>query len=144
MMVEHVAFDIGQLNAQFSALAVGRVARTPAENASLYSFLLHARNLLGFYWPPRERDRRNGDVFAFDFVPGLVIADPGLNQSISEIKKVISTRVAHICLDRTKKVGWSATTIHDVLDDAGSQFLEQVQEPYRIRFVRCRVVHTSW
>lgn len=139
-MVPHVAYDMSQLNAQFNALASGGQARTPAEHATINSFLLHARNLIGFYWPPPAKYRRPGDVFAFDFVPGLVLPQPANTQSAQYLNKMISTRTAHLCLDRASPVAWSAGTIHAALHNAGAEFLSQVPEPYLIRFARSGVL----
>lgn len=142
-MVPHVAYDMKQLNAQFEHLPMGR-ADTAEEHAAINAFLVHARNLIGFYWPPEEKDRRKGDVFAFDFVPGLEIEQPDSDQTVHDLKGIISKRTAHICLDRIDTVAWAPVPIHQALDDAGSQFLARVEEPYRQRFVRQRVVYTDW
>jgi hypothetical protein len=143
-MVEHVAFDMGQQRALYDVVLKVRVAQTAAENAALYAFLLHSRNLLGFYWPPPRERQQDGDVFAMDYVRGLELAKPRLDHSVAELKKAISTRVAHICLLRISKVGWASPVIMEVLFDASSEFLAQVQEPYRSEFVRCKIVHDTW
>jgi len=151
-MVEHVAFDIGQLRQQFDSLKPG-VARTGADNAALYSFLLHARNLLGFYWPPPKKDQRKGDVYAFDYVSGFVLAQPPITKSvdgveqpvgIAELKRVISTKVAHICLDRRERVAWTTGVIYEVCNHGSEEFLVQVQEPYRSMFRQHKVNHHGW
>lgn len=132
-MVEHIAFDMRQLDRMRPLLPRGGAA-TDTENAAVVAFLLAARNLLGFFDPPPQRDHRRGDVFAFQFVPGWVMPEPGWNHSTADMRRAISTRVAHICLDRTEKLGWVVPVIYGPLERASASFFRSLDEPTRQRF----------
>ena len=142
-MVEHVAYDITELESQFTTLRRGE-AQSSARNAAVLAFLIHARNLLGFYWPPTPGRQRAGDVFAFDFMPGLIIHPPSTRESVPELKKAISTRVAHICLLRAERLQWTANVINGVVRDATAAFLVNLPEPFRSEFTKHKVMHESW
>lgn len=135
-MVEHIAYDMNEVRAQYLAIAIEGGPTGSARNAAVLAFLIHARNLLAFYWPPPRRDQREGDVFAYDFVPGLQIAPPDKDESLSELRKAISTRVAHICLLRAEKLQWVANVILDSLNRGRSEFLRDLTEPYRTEFAK--------
>lgn len=142
-MVEHIAFDMGQLARQH-ALVPNGTARSAAETASLYSFLLHARNLLGFYFPPPPKDQRDGDVFAADYVEGFEVEGAPDDERISAVRKGISTRVAHICVLRMEKVSWPISDYFTVLTSARDSFLKQLPLAYRSEFLRYGVHHRTW
>lgn len=142
-MVEHVAYDMNEVEAQYRAVAIEGGPTGSARNAAVLAFLIHARNLLAFYWPPPSRDRREGDVFAYDFVPGLEIAQLGNDPSLSELKKAISTRVAHLCLLRIEKLQWVANVIRDYLTRGCAEFLADLAEPYRTEFARHGVTYNQ-
>lgn len=135
-MVEHVAYDMNEIEAQYRAIAIEGGPTGSARNAAVLAFLIHARNLLAFYWPPPSRDQRDGDVFAFDFVPGFEIAQPNNDQSLSDLKKAISTRVAHICLLRAEKVQWLANVIQHSLSHGRKEFVVDLAEPHRTEFAK--------
>lgn len=142
-MVEHIAYDIVELEAQYTTLRRGE-SRSSAKNAAVLAFLVHARNLFGFYWPPPPALQHDGDVFAFDFVRDLVIEAPSTTETVPELKKAISTRVAHICLLRIEKLQWTANVINSALLEACEVFLANLREPFRSEFVKHQVIHESW
>ena len=135
-MVEHVAYDMNELEAQYRAVAFEDGPTGSARNAAVLAFLIHARNLVAFYWPPPSGVQREGDVFAYDFVPGLEIEQPNNDQSLSDLKKGISTRVAHICLLRAEKLQWAPRVIRASLSGARAEFLVNLAEPYRTDFAK--------
>jgi hypothetical protein len=107
------------------------------------AFLVHARNLLGFYWPPPRKDQREGDVFAYDYVPGLEIAEPNNEQSLSDLKRAISARVAHICLLRAERLQWVANVIRVPLSLGRAEFLVDLTEPYRTEFAKHGITYNQ-
>ena len=142
-MVEHVAYDMNELEAQYRAVAIEGGPTGSARNAAVLAFLVHARNLLGFYWPPPSKDQREGDVFAYDFVPRLEIAEPNNDQSLSDLKKAISTRVAHICLLRAERLQWVANVIRVPLSLGRAEFLVDLAEPYRTEFAKHGITYNQ-
>jgi hypothetical protein len=142
-MVEHVAYDMRELEAQYWVVAIEGGPSGSARNAAVLAFLIHARNLLGFYWPPPGKDQREGDVFAYDFVPGLKIAQPNNAQSLSDLKKAISTRVAHVCLLRAERLQWVANVIRGSLSRGRAEFLVDLAEPYRAEFAKHGIMYNQ-
>jgi hypothetical protein len=135
-MVEHVAYDMVEVRDQYRALV--HIAVKPHEVAAMDAFLLHSRNLLGFYWPPSEAAQWTGDVYAFDYIEGYVPPHHLIKPSIQELKKTISTRLAHLCLARIEKVVWYPQVINEALTNAISDFLSRVEEPYKAEFARSK------
>lgn len=113
----------------------GRSARYPRENAFIDVTLVYARKLLAFMDPPpNQRDWRKGDVFACDYVDGWTIPASWWAGPNSAVMKAISTRAAHICLDRLDMVAWNIDAIAGSVTEAMRDFFLRLEEPFVTAF----------
>lgn len=149
-MVRHVSFDIKVVKATGSSIEnttaaeQERQAADPQWIALTEACLLHQRNLLGFLFAPKVRDQREGDVFAIDYFDGpadwtSVAGNPELaavvlGREVPELKKLISTRLAHVCLARLDSVEWRSLIVANELLSVIEAFVSTVPQPYRAGF----------
>jgi hypothetical protein len=135
-MVPHIAYDLMQLIEVAKSVPRGREAETVSENALIDAVLVYARKLLVFMDPPPKKYWREGDVYATDYVDTWAIPTSWWGEANREIMKTISTRAAHICLDRLTKVSWNTDAIAGSITDAMLSFLRQLDPPYLSVFER--------
>lgn len=135
-MVPHIAYDLMQLIEVARSVPKGRAARTAAENALIDAVLLYARKLLVFMDPPPRRERREGDVYAVDYIPTWTIPPSWWADANQDIMKAISTRAAHICLSRLTKISWNTDAVAGSITEAMLAFLRQLGHPYSLEFER--------
>lgn len=144
-MCEHVGYEAAQV--QWTAARLSEMGTKSRErNAMLTAYLAHTRNLLNFLCPPEAKDRRNGDVFAFDYIEGGESAwrhfcSPAqvgkwMGHSVPEVHKAISTRSGHLSLARRKKLRWRVWSIASGLDRAFACFLDAVSPEHRAEIRR--------
>lgn len=142
MLAEHVTYDVKMMARAHDAIYDQRSDPDPVgSNMALESYLIHARNLLEFYYPGAAKHRRRGHVYAFCFLQGgedrweLLNDRTGfesrLGHDVREIHNAISTRIGHVSIDRLNKVGWVLAPISGELLHTSTLFRDALRYPYR-------------
>lgn len=92
--------------------------------------LLHARNLLEFFYHPPKRDyARAADFMA----PGITWDDirPAKTRNIKTVEKEASIRLAHLTYKRDEvDVGYDCFAIRNDLNEIGNIFFDNVDQIY--------------
>jgi hypothetical protein len=134
MLVEHVAYDVIMLDAMGVRLPGGTATR-PEDLAYLESFLIHVRNLLGFYFVGRPKARQS-DVVAGDYFADATDWSPPwpFHESRKDLTDTVSRKLAHICEDRLVKVAWNGPGLVVGFRRTTRRFADEVPEPYRTPF----------
>ncbi|MEY2452363.1 MAG: hypothetical protein QOD92_1937 [Acidimicrobiaceae bacterium] len=136
-MVEHVAYDIWMLHETSQLLGLAQTLRLgrPWQSALLESFLIHARNLVYFLYPPKDGDLRDGDVLARDYpsTAGLPLRPHVqiVGVSTSDLSNNISRRIAHIHTMRTDEgLQWAYGAVANVLLARTLRHVATIETPY--------------
>ena len=135
MSREHISYEIQMFVFTASKVRAGGMD-TLENNAMLETFLLHARCLLDFLYPPATP--RSDDVLANDFFEDPSILRRALPATLpmsSYLKSRTGKEVAHLTYERlnvtpTQKV-WNFGEIHDQLGKALAIFFTCLTEEQR-------------
>lgn len=96
------------------------------KNVTLESLLVHARNLIDFFFgPPIEKD----DIRAFHFIKGDRLWHPSKSEYLKNIRLDIHKNLSHLTYSRvSKKPIWDWGKIEAEIDEAYKEFLEALPD----------------
>ena len=134
MLDEHVLYEYGAL------VTIGGQVRptqgTEWQNPILESFLLHSRVLLDFFYAKPPGNRKETDVFAYQYVVGgeakwnHVCQRSGAPAIFGHEVKVlfnkISTSIGHLTTDRLDKARWNELVLKDGLERIFAAWLQNL------------------
>src|SRR5437763_63202 len=135
---EHISYEIQMFVQSYKKLRHGNLDQYE-NNSTLETFLIHARCLLDFLYPPKNF--KPDDVLADDFFINQNTLRDALPVSLSisaYLKRRAGKEIVHLTYNRLnltpQQKQWQPTDIHDQLTSALAIFFEKLTEERKAWF----------
>lgn len=127
---EHLLYEWKMLNVLADALDSGIAGNAPIHNAFLEAFVIHARALVSFFYPPPEQRQYEDDILPSHFTDKWPEVCPAETPTLKNAREMAHKLAAHLTYKRVdlpddKKV-WQYRQIVDDLTKVMDKFIETV------------------